>query len=80
MRSFLYVFIGLMIVSFNAYGDGPAKTLTKQEMNGDYDLRTVCVGGYKFVVVQDWITGDSISISIVQFYENQNGNAVPARC
>ena len=80
MRSFLYVFIGLMIVSFNAYGDGHTETLTKHDMHGEYDLRTICVDGYKFVVVQDWIRNTSNSISIVQFYTNENGKAVPAKC
>jgi len=53
------------------------------------------VDGYKFVVTRDiksktmkhistfpeWgSTSISTTVSTVQFYENQNGNAVPARC
>ena len=44
-----------------------------------FTIRTICVDGYKFVHTRD--TGNNAnSISMVQFYENQNGNAVPAKC
>ena len=52
-----------------------------------FAVRTVCVDGYKFVVVRDreargipGAGGITVSVSMVQFYENQNGKAVPAKC
>ena len=62
--------------------------------DGEYvvAVRTICVDGYKFVVTRDvkhdfhqqigrWgTTSVSTTLSTVQFYENQNGNAVPAKC
>ena len=39
----------------------------------------ICVDGYKFVVVTT-VTRESDAISIVQFYTNENGNAVAAKC
>ena len=80
MRSFLYIFIGLIIISFNAYGDGHTESIEDFYISRIDSLKTICIDGYKFVVVQEWIKGESISVSMVQFYENQNGNAVPAKC
>ena len=52
-----------------------------------FAVRTICVDGYKFVVTRDKavygnaVTGGvGLSLSTVQFYENQNGKAVPAKC
>ena len=42
-----------------------------------YDVSTVCVDGYKFVIVD---TGENGSTSIVQFYEFEYGKTVPAKC
>ena len=40
--------------------------------------------GYKFVVTRELIGKTNgplgLVVSTVQFYENQNGNAVPAKC
>ena len=50
-------------------------------------IRTICTDGYKFVVVRSIDVrgipgsgGVATGLSIVQFYENQNGKAVPAKC
>ena len=56
-----------------------------------FAVRTICVDGYKFVVTRDlqnayehsskWgSVSISTTVSTVQFYENQNGKAVPAKC
>ena len=42
-----------------------------------YEVSTVCVDGYKFVIVD---TGENGSTSIVQFYEFEYGKTVPAKC
>ena len=42
-----------------------------------YEVSTVCVDGYKFVIVG---TGENGTTSIVQFYEFEYGKTVPAKC
>ena len=42
-----------------------------------YNVSTVCVDGYKFVIVG---TGENGATSIVQFYTNENGKTVAAKC
>ena len=88
----IYVFLGLIFFSCNAYSaddpKGNSKTLGHNSMKGDYALRTVCVDGYKFVIAnrydRDWKGKEGIaitsSISVTQFYEEKNGKALPARC
>ena len=44
-----------------------------------YDLWTICVDGYKFIVTnKDYDEG--VSINITQFYEERDGKALPAKC
>jgi len=60
---------------------GNAKTLSKQDMKGDYTARTLCVDGYKFIVANKYFHGSKTSaISLTQFYEERNGKALPAKC
>ena len=92
MKSSLYIFFGFILITCNPYisidARGDARTLGKNEMKGSYTLRTVCVDGYKFVIAnrfdRETAKGNELeltsSISITQFYENQNGNAVPSKC
>ena len=60
------------------------KILSETHIKGKSDnkykfaIRTLCIDGYKFVVVRDIRGG--IALSIVQYFENQNGNSVPAKC
>ena len=67
---------------------GTAKSLTHNSMKGHYAIRTVCVDGYKFVVANrvynmgrsyPWPV-DHMNLALVQFYENDGGKAVPAKC
>ena len=48
----------------------------------DMEIHTMCIDGYKFVIVQEEPFKGTQAVSIVQFYEkSKNGeNAVPAKC
>ena len=60
---------------------GNARTLSKQDMKGDYTARTLCVDGYKFIVANKYFHGSKTSaISLTQFYEERDGKALPAKC
>ena len=63
--------------------------LIKRDLLADesFAIRTICTDGYKFVTVRSLDVrgipgagGVATGLSIVQFYENQNGKAVPAKC
>ena len=66
-----------------------SETVIKHNNGKDvvFAVRTICTDGYKFVTVRSLDVrgipgagGIATGLSIVQFYENKNGNAVPARC
>jgi hypothetical protein len=48
---------------------------------GDYYLETVCVDDYKFLVTKLFQSYKKLTIlSTIQFYEERDGKAVPAKC
>tara|TARA_R110000744_G_scaffold378269_1_gene494182 strand:- start:36 stop:263 length:228 start_codon:yes stop_codon:yes gene_type:complete len=73
-----------LFISSQAYAD--MERLEKHELEDnryrDLDLITYCVDGYKFIYINDFLTnpGRAIATSIVQFYIEKNGSAVPAKC
>ncbi len=45
--------------------------------------RTLCVDGYKFVLSERAdvvLNGTSVSMSMVQFFEERDGKSLPAKC
>ncbi len=76
----LFAAIILTLLSQSAWAK--ARTLDQDSMKGNYKLRTICVDGYKFVVGSRINTdGDWFSdLTMVQFYENKDGVALPAKC
>ena len=63
------------------------KTINVSELGDTLAVFVLCNDGYKFVIVRSYdergipaTGGVATGLSIVQFYENKNGNAVPARC
>ena len=84
MRSFLVATL-LVLLSQPAWSE--AKSIDRDEMEGSYTIRTICVDGYKFVVANR-LERKSVSsgvvflddLAMVQFYERRNGVAVPSRC
>ena len=49
----------------------------------DMDMYTVCIDGYKFVIVQEPTDGKgSLAVSVTQFFERTKDgeNSVPAKC
>lgn len=59
-----------------------AKKLNTTEF-GSFSALTICVDGYKFVVLNRYRGRESApanDLVIDQFYEEKNGVALPARC
>ena len=77
--------IGIVFISLMFANIGYAEIrLIESETNGAdhserYLLSTVCIDGYKFVVVKSGKV-HSMSMSMVQFMEDFNNAAVPAEC
>ena len=74
--------ITIIIFLFTSVGYAGSKLIERDSLGniGDnFIIRTICTDGYKFVVAGGR-KGDSFSVSMVQFYVNQNGNVVPATC
>ena len=69
--------IGIVIASlmFANIGYAEIKLIEKKAMPDAYTISTVCVDGYKFVVVRD-VDG----VSMVQFFERAGGVSLPAKC
>ena len=77
----LFAALILTLLSQSAWAE--AKSLDRNEMKGNYVLRTICVDGYKFVVGNrfDFKGGEAVSdLTIVQFYEEKDDVALPAKC
>ena len=77
MRLFFTALI-LTLLSQSAWAE--ARSMDKNSMKGDYALRTICVDGYKFVVANRFRGEGKMNLAIVQFYEEKNGKALPAKC
>ena len=80
MKRNLLVLFALVLTGCIAFAE--SQTLGRDKMKGDYTLRTVCVDGYKFVVANRRETegGVAISLSVTQFFEEQDGKSIPAKC
>ena len=78
------LFAALMFTLFSQSAWAEAKSLDENFMKGGYEIWTVCVDGYKFVVVNRVAFGNrnkgAPNLSIVQFYEEKDDVAVPAKC
>ena len=77
----LFTALILTLLSQSAWAE--AKSLDRNDMKGNYTVRTICVDGYKFVVGNRrdvWSGGNMSDLTIVQFYEEKDDVAVPAKC
>ena len=74
----LFAAIILTLLSQSAWAE--ARSIDKTDMQGNYKLRTICVDGYKFVVVSNYGGTTTQRLAMVQFYEERNGVALPAKC
>ena len=77
----------ILLLGSNAFAKekdtGNAKSLSKNDMKGNYTARTLCVDGYKFIVAnKSRANGNGVAtaISVTQFYEERDGKALPAKC
>ena len=77
--------IGIVIASmmFANIGFAEIRLIEEKTLKGkkaaNYYMATVCVDGYKFVIVRTGTGGRAISM--VQFFENENNSRVgPAKC
>ena len=79
MRTFVAT---LLLVLLSQPALSQDRSMGKWDMKGNYDLRTVCIDGYKFLITnENHVRGfDSKVISVVQFYEERDGKALPAKC
>lgn len=75
MRVFL---LALAMLTFCSWAQADAvrleRTITKHQV-----IQTFCIDGYKFVLARGNLDGQE-SPSIVQFYEEKDGKALPAKC
>ena len=73
----------VLLFSFVVFGETTklSETIIKNDDKNKtwFSTATICVDGYKFVVVTQQ-TKRIDEISIVQFYTNENGKTVAAKC
>ena len=81
MRTFL---IAVMLVLFSQAAWSEARTMYQtNRLKGGYEVKTVCIDGYKFVVIHEYRQykiDKAKRPTITQFYEERNGKALPAKC
>ena len=72
----LIIFVSLMFANI---GFAEMRLIEEKDLEGDkpnywgYQITTVCVDGYKFVVVVN-------REAFVQFFEERDGKSLPAKC
>ena len=75
-----YIFTICLFFLFSAsvYAErkGDSRTLGYNDMKGEYELRTICVDGYKFVLAITY----KKSATITQMFINAGGKSLPDRC
>ena len=77
----------VLLLSSNAFAFSPKKKapvgngyfIAVHNVNAYYDLQTICVDGYKFIVTNKHYD-EGVSISVTQMYEERDGKALPAKC
>ena len=75
----LFTALILTLLSQSAWAE--ARSLEKDIIESSYTIETVCVDGYKFVVGNRLRgVGGLSDLRIVQFYEEKDDVAVPAKC
>ena len=77
----LFAAIILTLLSQSAWAK--ARSLDENSMKGNFKLRTICVDRYKFVVgsrIGMTVPTYYSDLTMVQFYEERNGVALPAKC
>lgn len=75
----LFAALILTLLSQSAFAE--ARSLEKDIIESSYTIETVCVDGYKFVVGNRLRgVGGLSDLTIVQFYEEKDDVAVPAKC
>jgi hypothetical protein len=77
----------VLLLGSNAFALSPIKKvpvgngyfIAVHNISAAYDIWTICVDGYKFIVTnKDYDEG--VSISVTQMYEERDGKALPAKC
>jgi len=77
----------VLLLGSNAFALSPKKKapvgngyfIAVHNVNAYYDLQTICVDGYKFIVTNKHYD-EGVSISVTQMYEERDGKALPAKC
>jgi hypothetical protein len=72
----LFAALILTLLSQSAWAE--PRQLDQKSMKGFCQIRTICVDGYKFVIAARRDAGEPLSI--VQFYEEKDDVALPAKC
>ena len=85
LLAILAVALAIPTMSFAESNTGNAKTLSKNDMKGNFTARTFCVDGYKFLITQRYHQNSqwramTTAVGLTQFYEERNGKALPAKC
>ena len=77
----------VLLLGSNAFALSPQKKvpvgngyfIAVHNVNAYYDLQTIWVDGYKFIVTNKHYD-EGVSISVTQMYEERDGKALPAKC
>ena len=73
------IFISLMFANIGfAEMRDIEKGFVKFRSSGAY-VTTMCIDGYKFVVIRD-SHNDGLSVSVTQAFEERDGKSLPAKC
>ena len=83
----LFGMIAIVLLFSSVVFAGSKLTQRTSIQNDKFAIYEICTSGYKFVIVRSLdkrgvpaTGGITAGLTITQFYENQNGKAVPARC
>jgi len=78
MMKVILIFVAGLLLSGSAFAETYEISETKVKFSSQYtssDLQTRCVDGYKYVIIRA-----PDAVSIVQAFEEKNGNSVPSKC
>ncbi len=78
MKKIIVMVFASLMLSANAFAETYEISETKVKFSSQYtssDLQTRCVDGYKYVIIRA-----PDAVSIVQAFEEKNGNSVPSKC
>ena len=83
----LFGMIAIILFLSSVVFAGSKLTQRTSIQDDKFAIYEICTSGYKFVIVRSkdkrdipGAGGITAGLTITQFYENKNGNTVPAKC